>query len=300
VAQAAALLPGATAAGIVSTDVFLLDRQLTNQGHSWDAAGLDPASTHGTLDLDVRAGSLAAVRDDGIAVSDAISKHGVQLGSVLNARLADATPARLRVVAIYRRSNGIGDVVLPRDLALAHAVAPLDTAVYVAGADDRAVARGLHAIVRSVPTAVIRSREAYLGDVKAQDQENARSQWVVVALMIGIAAMAAFNTGAMAATERRRELLLARLSGATGAQVIGAVTLESLLTTLAGIGVGVAVVLGSLAGVGGDPGGGALVIPWGQAGLVLGGAVALGLSGTLLPAAIAGRARLTALAGLRE
>jgi putative ABC transport system permease protein len=42
------------------------------------------------------------------------------------------------------------------------------------------------------------------------------------------------------------------------------------------------------------------MIPLGQAGLVLGGAMALGLLGTLLPAAVIGRAPLTALAGLRE
>jgi putative ABC transport system permease protein len=300
VAQAAAELPGAHAAGVVSTDVFLLDRNLTNEGDSWDAAGLDPSQTRGTLDLDVRAGSLQGVRGRAVAVSDTIADHGVRLGSVLTARLADATPAQLRVVAIYDRSNGIGDVVLPRDLALAHASAPLDTAVYVGGRHDRQVTRGLEAIVRSVPTAVLRSRAAYLGDVRAQDQENARSQWVVVALMILIAAMAAFNTGAMAATERRRELVLARLSGATRAQVAGALTLESLLTALTGIGIGIAVVFVSLARAGSDPRGGALVIPWGQAGLVLAGAVALGLLGTLLPAALAGRARLTALAGLRE
>jgi putative ABC transport system permease protein len=299
VAQAAARLTGARVAGVVSTDVFLLDRQLANQGDSWDAAGLDPAASRGTLDLDVRAGSLQALRGDSIAVSDTIAHHRVGLGTVLDARLADATPARLRVVAIYRRSNGLGDVVLPRRLALAHAVAPLDAAVYVTGGNDREVARGLEAIVRAVPSAVIRSRVAYLADVKAQDQENARSQWVVVVLMILIAAMAAFNTGAMAAAERRHELVLARLSGATRGQVIGATALESLLTTLAGIGIGVAVVLVSLSGAPNDPRGGMLVIPWGQAGLVLGGALALGLLGTLLPAAFVGRARLTALAGLR-
>jgi putative ABC transport system permease protein len=112
--------------------------------------------------------------------------------------------------------------------------------------------------------------------------------------------MAAFNTGAMAAAERRRELVLARLGGATRAQVIGALTLESLITTLAGIAVGIAVALTSLAGVGSDPNGGPLVVPWDQAALVLVGAVALGLIGTLIPAALVGRARLTALAGLRE
>jgi putative ABC transport system permease protein len=112
--------------------------------------------------------------------------------------------------------------------------------------------------------------------------------------------MAAFNTGAMAAAERRRELVLARLGGATRRQVIASLTLETIVTTLAGIAVGVAVVLASLARVGDDPSGGPLVVPSAQAGLIVAGAVALGLIGTLLPAALVGRARLTALAGLRE
>jgi putative ABC transport system permease protein len=300
VAEAAAKLPGATAAGMVSTDVFLLDRHLTNQGDSWRAAGLDAAATHGTLNLDVRAGSLDAVQGDGIAVSDALAGHGARIGRVLEARLADGTPARLRVVAIYRRANGLGDVVLPRPLAREHATAALDSAVFVAGGRDRAVARGLDAIARATPTAVVRSRTAYLHDVRAQDQENAKAQWVVVALMIAIAVMAAFNTGALAAAERRSELVLARLGGATRGQVIGSLTLEALVTTLAGIGVGAVVVLVSLSRVGDDPSGGSLAIPWGQAGLVVGGAAALGLIGTLVPMALVGRARLTALAGAHE
>jgi putative ABC transport system permease protein len=60
------------------------------------------------------------------------------------------------------------------------------------------------------------------------------------------------------------------------------------------------VALASLVRVGDDPSGGPLTIPRGQAGLVLGGPAAVGLIGTLIPAALAGRARLTALAGLRE
>ena len=196
-------------------------------------------------------------------------------------------------------SNGLGDVVMPRELALAHAAAALDSAVFVS-ARGPGVARRLGAIVRAVPTAVLRSRAAYLADVKAQGQENARAQWVIAALMILIAVMAAFNTGAIAAAERRGELVLARLAGATRGQVIRALTLESLLTTLAGIAAGIAVVLASLAGAGSDPSGGPLVVPWDQAALVLAGGILLGLIGTLLPAALLGRAPLTALAGMRE
>jgi putative ABC transport system permease protein len=298
VAQEAARLPGARAAGVVSTDVFLLDQGLGNQGDSWNAAGLDPSAARGTLDLHVRAGSLDAVRGNDIAVSETLAHDGARLGTTLHARLADGTPARLRVVAVYDSANGFGDVVLPQALALAHATAPLDSAVFVAG-HGPAADRGLAAIIRSLPNAVIESRADFLAEVKAQSEDQARAEWVIVALMILIAAMAAFNTGAMAAAERRSELVLARLAGASRVQVIGAATLESLLATVAGLAVGAGIVVGSLAEAASDPTGGTLAVPLGQAGMVVGGAIALGLVGTLLPAAVIGRAPLTAL-GIRD
>jgi putative ABC transport system permease protein len=300
-AAAVARLPGLTTTGVVSTEVFLLDRGLSNQGSGWTAAGLDPPSARSTLDLDVEKGSLDAVQGNAVAVSDTLARAGgVRVGGVLRARLADATGDELRVVAIYRRSIGLGDVVMPHDLALEHASAPLDSAVFISGRGHPGAASGVRAIVGAVPTAVVRSRAAYLADVKAQGQQNAQAQWAVAALMIVVAAMAALNTGVMAAAERRRELVLARLCGATRGQVIGAWTLDSFLTTLAGIVVGTVVVLASLAGAGSDPTGGPIAIPWGQAGLVLGGGLALGLVGALLPAALIGRAPLTALARARD
>jgi putative ABC transport system permease protein len=72
------------------------------------------------------------------------------------------------------------------------------------------------------------------------------------------------------------------------------------LATLAGLAAGAAIVAVSPAGARSDPIGGSLAVPVGQAGLVLSGAMALGLLSTLLPAAVIGRAPLTALAGLRE
>ncbi|ADB53219.1 ABC transporter permease [Conexibacter woesei] len=301
VAAAAARLPGvAAAAGVVSSEVYLLDRDLTHDGDSWDAVGLDPTATRDALDLGVRAGSLDDVRGDGIAISDTVAEDGgVRLGQVLNARLADATPARLRVVAIYDRSNGLGDVVLPRATALAHATAALDDAVFVAG-DGAQVTRGLRTLDDAVPTLAVKSRADYLDSVDAQQQEVASTQWVIAALMLLVAAMAAFNTGAMAAAERRSELVLARLGGATRRQVAGALTLEALVTTLVGLAAGAGVALASLALVGDDPTGGPLVVPWAGAALVLAVGATLGLLGTLLPAALLGRARLTVLAGLRE
>ena len=301
VAAEAARLPGVrAAAGMVSTELFLLDDGLTNDGDSWSAVGLDPAATRGTLALGVSAGSLDAVDGDGIAVSDAVAEAGdVRIGQQVDARLADGTSARLRVVAIYRRQNGMGDVVLPRSLALAHAAAALDASVFVAADDDAVATRALAGLRRAVPTVSVRSRADYLDGVDAGQQENADAQWVIAALMLVVAAMAAFNTGAMAAAERRPELALARLAGATRRQVVLAQALEALVTTLVGLAAGAAAALASLTLAGEDPTGGPLAIPLGSSALVLATGAALGLLGTLLPALLVGRSGPIARAGER-
>jgi hypothetical protein len=60
------------------------------------------------------------------------------------------------------------------------------------------------------------------------------------------------------------------------------------------------VALSSLAGAASDPAGGPLAVGLGQVAVVLAGAAALGLVGTLLPAGLVGRARLTAFAAARD
>jgi len=137
-------------------------------------------------------------------------------------------------------------------------------------------------------------------DADSELEDGAQVQWVVAALMLLMAAMAVFNSGAMAAAQRRPELVLARLDGATRHQITRAQIIKALATTAVGVAGGVAIVTASLAGIGNDSQAGSLVIPLGQTASVLALGTALGLLGTLLPAALVGRARLTANAGLRE
>ena len=302
-AREARALPGvAAAAGVVSTEVALLDGGLTNDDEPWTAAGLDPDQARGALDLRVLAGSLEAVGGHDVAVSDDLAGDRVEVGDVLDARLADATPARLRVVAIYDRADGLGDVVLDHDVALAHATAAVDDAVFVAArpGDAARVARGVRRLAHADASAVALDRAGYLAGVRAAGADDARAQWVVIALMTLLAAMAVVNSGTLAAAERRRELALARLAGATRRQVLRALTLEALTVALVGVAGGVAVVAVSMSGVGADPSAGGLVVPLGEVGPILAGAAALGLAGMLVPAAIAARAPLAAGAGMRE
>jgi putative ABC transport system permease protein len=145
-----------------------------------------------------------------------------------------------------------------------------------------------------VPTAVVDTRAQYLVQVNASGQVDAESPWVIEALMIVVAVMAAFTAGATAAAERRDELVLARLCGATRGQVTTALALESALTTLGGIAAGAIVVAVSLSGAGHDPAAGPLALPLGQATLVLAGAAALGIGATLLPGVLSARGRRAA------
>jgi putative ABC transport system permease protein len=88
----------------------------------------------------------------------------------------------------------------------------------------------------------------------------------------------------MAAAERRGELMLARLSGATRSQIAGSLTLEAVATSLVAIAIGTIVAFVSLVHANDDPTGGPIAVPWRQLGLVLAGGLGLGLLGMLVPA----------------
>ncbi|HEY3773949.1 MAG TPA: FtsX-like permease family protein [Solirubrobacteraceae bacterium] len=296
VAAAARRVPRVRVTSIVSTSVYLLDHGLTNDEDAWNAVGVSGEDRR-ALALDVTAGSLSAVRGDTIAVSRIVASYGhVGVGSVVHARLADGTAARLRIGAVYRHASGLGDLVLPGALAWAHEVARVDHAVLITGAHSAAAVRALHAIAAGTPGATVLSRAAFLAQLRAGDRQEAAAQWVIDALMLFVAVLAAFNTGAIAAAERRGELGLARLAGATGGQLRRTVVAEALLATAAGLAVGVLVTVICFAGVGHDPTAGPLIVPGGQAALVLGGATLLGVCGQLVPALLARRTRPAALA----
>lgn len=76
--------------------------------------GLDPRSVAHALDLRVREGSLAEL--DGIttvAVStDAAQVLGVGIGGAVVGHLGDGSPFEAKVVAVYERGLGFGDLAM--------------------------------------------------------------------------------------------------------------------------------------------------------------------------------------------
>jgi putative ABC transport system permease protein len=296
VAAAARRVPGVGVAPVATTGVYLLGHGLTNDEDAWAAVGVSGRVAR-ALALGVTAGSLSAVRGDAIAVSRTVARDGhLGVGSVVDARLADGTPARLRIGAVYRHGSGLGDLVLSPALARTHAVARVDDAVLITGARSPAAVRALHAIAARTPGAAMLSRAGFLAQLRAGDRQQIAAQWVIDALMLLVAVLAAFNTGAIAAAERRGELGLARLAGASGGQLRRTLVAEALLATVAGLAVGALVTAVCFTGVGHDPTAGPLTVPMGQAALVLGGAALLGVCGQLIPALLTRRPRPAALA----
>ena len=227
-------------AEVVPTEVYGLDHGLGEES-PWRAAGIGVDGARGTLDLGVVEGDVAAVRGDAIAVSRVVAHDGgLALGDVIAVRMADTAERSLRVVAVYDRAAGLGDVVLDPAVARRHAVVATGGSVFVAGGP--AAGRALAAYADAHGGIEVTDRAAYLDGVHAANQEDAWGVWLIIGLTALFAALALVNATAMATAERRDELATIRLLGGTPAQVVRMLALEMASTMAVAIAAGGGVV----------------------------------------------------------
>ena len=282
-------LPGVEAAvGLLRTDVFLLDRGL-GWDAPWPAAGLAADESGEALDLHVTSGSLRDVRGTGVAVSQVAASEGrLQVGDAIRARMADTTPATLRVAAVYERAPGLGDVVLDGDVARSHASHRSDEAVFVVG--GARAERSLSRYAATRPGVETLNRSEYLGTLEATSNESAWGVWLIVGLSVLFAALALVNTAAMSTSERRAELATIRLLGGTAGQATRMIALELVPVMLVALAAGAAITGLALLGVPEGARGIPLIVPVVLAGGLLAGTVALGLAAGAVTARLALRA----------
>ncbi len=193
-------------------------------------------------------------------------------------------PVTLRVVALYERGWGFGDVTLHRDTLAGHTVTGLDDQVLVRTAPDAGAERDLAGLARRHPGGALVDAGALTG---ALAEDVAVSGWLnkmLVAVLVGYAVLAAANTLVMAALARTRELSLLRLAGVTRGQVRRMVHAEQagLLGVALLIGAGIAAVtLTSV--VRAVTGAGVPHVPAAGWAVLLGGTAVLALLATVLP-----------------
>jgi putative ABC transport system permease protein len=239
----AADVPGVdTAIGILRADVLYNGFEEFATAVAIGVDG-DLSQLDGVLDLGVTAGSLAEFGDESVAIDHLLARAlDVELGETVNLRLGDGTPHSPRVVAIYERGLGLGQVLLPHELLARHVDSPFETEVLVAhggGADTDAVAEHLVAI--DVPGSTVIDRSDYSAQVDEDLEIEAWSNRVMAAVFGCFAAISAINTLVMVVLDRRREVSLLRLTGTTRRQVQAMFRWEAAIVAVTGVVLGVTI-----------------------------------------------------------
>lgn len=240
----------------------------------------------------VRSGRLDDTGDDGfVAAADLARSHHWRVGQRVELRLADGTPARLRLAATVEAGLGLDPLLLPREVVDGHSGDwPVRYALLVARGDTGAAGVGDTPGPRA---AVAVPAAAWLERQQAAESEGTRIGLIAIFGLAGLyTAIAIVNTVAMAARERVPELAQLRLAGATTAQALRVLLVEGVLVLLVGTalaalvtGLTAAALPGALGAVSRAA---RLVVPWPTLGVL----TALCAAAVTLAAGVAGRMSL--------
>jgi putative ABC transport system permease protein len=209
---------------------------------------------------------------------------GWKLGDEARMWLGDGTAVALRVVAIYDRGWGFGDVTLNTATLAGHTATGLDDHILIRTAPGAPVDAALAELARAYPASGVIGADRLTGELAEDLAVSAWLNKLLILVLVGYAVLAAANTLIMAALARSRELSLLRLVGVTSGQVRRMVHAEQagLLGVALAIGTTIAAVTLSsvVRALSGD------LIPyvpaWGAI-TIVGGTIALALVATMLP-----------------
>ncbi|MFJ2708461.1 FtsX-like permease family protein [Streptomyces sp. NPDC087428] len=229
------------ATGVLRSAVVLAHREAGDpQLDRYPVLGVTADQLSGTLDPRVTAGDAADLtgRDTVAVGGDRADDLGAGVGDTVRLRLGDGAQVRLRVVAVYERSLGLGEFMLPRETLAAHVSAPRDRQILVRSADGDAASAVRRALA---PYEGLRVRAATADDIRispsSSDQDNALIV-IGVGVIGGFALLAVVSTLALITVGRRPEFRLLRLVGAGRGQLLRMRVLETGLVTVAGLALG--------------------------------------------------------------
>lgn len=300
-----ARLPGVAAASAqVTSTGFIEPAELAGPlVHKGDAGEDDPqpptmsllgvtaAGVTRTTAFRATSGSLDALDGASVALPERFAGP-YKIGDTVPMRLGDGSRAALRLVATVRTRPGYETALLPAAALLPHTGSGLVPQIMVTarpGADHDRLARTLtqgHPGLRVIDRATLSALRA------EQDRTQAWMSWLVLAVVVGYAAIALVNAQILAVGERRRQFRLLRLVGAARRQVLQMMAVEAVLVTAAGIAAGVLVAAATLIPLSLSVL--AAPVPYGSPWIlatVIAAALALTLAATLLPTLALLRAR---------
>ena len=287
------LAPAIDALPEVETATGLTFANFTVDGETADEPfAIDPAAVDAVVDLDVVAGSLRTMDASGIAVSEAYADDkGWTLGSSVSVGFADGVVDELRVAAVYKDANILGDLMIDEDAWLPHTPRSDDFIVLISLADGVSVAQGRAAIgplTQQFGAPESMDRGEYLESATEDIDQMLGLVYGLLGLAILIALLGIANTLSLSLYERTRELGLLRAVGQTRRQLRRTVRWESVIIavfgTIGGVAVGTFLGWGLMRAIEASEGIGSFVVPVMTLAIVLAAAIVAGVVAAIRPA----------------
>ncbi|MFB6717571.1 MULTISPECIES: ABC transporter permease [unclassified Streptomyces] len=173
---------------------------------------------------------------------DLARRAHVRAGDEVRLALEDLRVEKVRVAAVYSRSRGFGEAVLPRRLAARHLDGRplLPDAVYVRAQPGREqqLDDSLVRLHRAEPSWLVLDRAAYRAEALRRQDASMTATYLLLVVVTVFTSIPVVNTLVMTTMERSREFALLRLAGATRRQVARMMRLENAVIVLAALLVG--------------------------------------------------------------
>ena len=213
------------------------------EGKRASGAAIDPTTAGGLLGYTFSAGSLEALTAEGLIVSEAeATRDGLQLGSPVVLKI-DGELRELAVQGIYQSAEFIPARTYHRDTfndTSLRVSAAFVSVTRASGVSDGGFRRAVDAKIAEYGIGELQDREEFIDGRSDIVDQSLTFIYGLLALSIVIAVMGIVLTLLLAVYERRRETGLLRAVGMTRAQVRTTVRWESVITSLYGALVGVA------------------------------------------------------------
>jgi putative ABC transport system permease protein len=285
-------VPGATVMTSSATAVYTLEDGVALVRSP--ALAVDAGALPTVRRLPVRAGRLDDLDDDGIVVNEEWAEHTV--GDRVDVWLGDGSRRSLRIVAVLATgTGGNGAYVTGRNAGGAE-VDRVEIA-WRPGTGTTAAETAVRAALRHTG-ARVQTRDQWLaGQLPSNSRQTRVGYLVVLGIALIYTGIAVAGTMLMAVSDRRRDLSVLRLAGATKRQVFLLVAAEALTVVAIGAFLGLVVTALNLVGIWAALAAvsvsASVVLPWTAVLVTAGACAAVALIAALAPTMAALSARAT-------
>ncbi|MDQ4097810.1 MAG: FtsX-like permease family protein [Actinomycetota bacterium] len=207
--------------------------------------GATAATLNQTLNVDIVAGDYASLgRGDLLVSEEEAEDRNWSVGDVVPMTFAKSGTTEMRIGAIYGRNELLGSYTMSIDAFDAHFADRLDVVVLTEvapGVSHESARRAMEDVAAEYPNVEVRDQAQVKADQRQQINSLLGLVTALLALAIVIALFGIVNTLALSVFERTRELGLLRAVGMSRRQIRSMVRTESVITSVIGALLGLAV-----------------------------------------------------------